>query len=78
MTRDELIELGKRIVAGEGTENELDELIAIFNRNVPYPHGANLFYWPENYDCRTMIMSEHELTVEEIVDKCLAYKPILL
>jgi hypothetical protein len=78
MTRNELIELGKRIVAAEGSEAELDDLMEIFDKNVPHPSGSNLFYWPENYNTRTTIISEYDPTVEEVVDRCLAYKPIIL
>ncbi|MGN6177683.1 MAG: bacteriocin immunity protein [Mucilaginibacter sp.] len=78
MTRDELIEIGKKIVAGEGTEKELDELYDLFSRNVPHPSGANLFYYPENYNAWKDKISEYDPTVEEVVDKCLSYKPIIL
>jgi hypothetical protein len=78
MTRNELIELGKRIVAAQCSEEEHTRLMEIFDRNVPHPSGSNLFYWPENYNARTTIMSEYDPTVEEVVDRCLAYKPIIL
>jgi arabinogalactan endo-1,4-beta-galactosidase len=78
MTRNELIELGKRIVAAQGSEAELDDLMEIFDKNVPHPSGSNLFYWPENYNARTTIISGYDPTVEEVVDRCLAYKPIIL
>jgi len=41
--------IGKRILKAEETESELDKLYEVFNQNVPYPNGANLFYYPENY-----------------------------
>jgi Colicin immunity protein / pyocin immunity protein len=78
MTRNELIELGKRIVAAQGSEAELDDLMKIFDKNVPHPSGSNLFYWLENYNARTTIISEYDPTVEDVVDQCLAYKPIIL
>ena len=78
MTRKELIELGKRIIKAERTESELNELYEVFNKNVPYPNGANLFYYPENYDARKDDLSEYSPSVESIVDKCLAYKAIRL
>lgn len=34
MKRDELIKLGKKILNCEGTEDEIDEMIEIFNKNV--------------------------------------------
>jgi arabinogalactan endo-1,4-beta-galactosidase len=78
MTRNELIELGKRIVAAEGSEDELDDLMEIFDKNVPHSSGSNLFYWPENYNTRTTTISKYNPTVEEVVDICLAFKPIIL
>jgi len=78
MTREELIILGNRIITSEGTEKELDELYELFNKNIPYPDGANLFYYPENYNARKDNLSQYNPTVESIVDKCLAYKAIRL
>jgi Colicin immunity protein / pyocin immunity protein. len=76
MTRDELIELGKRIVNCEGTEEEIDAMYELFSNNVPHPNGANLFFYPENYNARKDNLSQYHPTVEEIVDKALSYKPI--
>jgi hypothetical protein len=78
MTRDELIHLGRRIINCEGTESEIDKMIELFDRNVPHPNGANLFYYPENYNARKFDVSTYNPTVEEVVDKCLSYKPIIL
>ena len=47
MTRDELIKLGKKIVDSQGTEAEINIMIKLFDKNVPYPNGSNLFYYPE-------------------------------
>jgi hypothetical protein len=78
MTRNELIELGERILASQCNDAELNDLLETFDKNVPRPKGSNLFYWPENYSDRTTIISEYNPTVEEVVDRCLAYKPIIL
>ncbi|WP_158974304.1 bacteriocin immunity protein [Cellulophaga sp. L1A9] len=78
MTREELIKLGEKIVKTQGTESELDELYERFNKNIPYPDGANLFYYPENYNASKDYLSQYKPTVESIVDKCLSYKPIIL
>ena len=78
MTRDELIELGKKIVACKGTEKEIDKMTELFDKNVPHPEGASLFYYPENYNAQTFDISTYKPTVEEVVDKCLSHKPILL
>ncbi|RYZ88711.1 MAG: colicin immunity protein [Proteobacteria bacterium] len=78
MTRDELIAIGKRIVACDGTEAEMDALYDLFGRNVPHPNGANLFFYPENFNDRVDDLSAYKPTVEEVVDKCLAYRSIQL
>lgn len=78
MTKDDLIELGMRIVSCEGTEEEIDEMINKFDQCVPHPNGANLFFYPENYNARKDNISEYNPSVEEVVSKCLSYKPILL
>ena len=78
MTRNELIELGQKIVSAKGTEEELNKLYDLFCDNVLHPDGASLFFYPENYNARKDYLSEYNPTVEEVVDKCLSYKPILL
>ncbi|MYU09282.1 hypothetical protein GTZ78_00860 [Streptomyces sp. SID8361] len=67
MTRDELINLVERIMAGEGTESEHDGLVSLLERNVPHPRVLDLIYY-----------SDPPLTAEEVVDKALAYRPIEL
>lgn len=62
----------------EGSEQEIDKLIELFNKNVPHPSGANLFYYPEQYNAGTFDMSTYNPTIEEVVDICLSYKPTLL
>lgn len=78
MTRQELIQLGEKIIKCEGSEEEIDLMIDLFNQNVPYPNGANLFYYPENFNARKDDISKYNPTVEEVVDKALSYKPIQL
>lgn len=78
MTRDELIELARKIVNCQGTEEEIDEMCYIFNNNVPHPEGVLLFYYPENYNEKKHNISEYNPTIEEVVDRALNYKPILL
>ncbi|GAA3642652.1 colicin immunity protein [Flavivirga jejuensis] len=78
MTREELIYIGKRIIKAEGTEKELKDLYELFNKNVPYPDGANLFYYPENYNARKDDLNNYNPKIESIVDKCLSYKTIIL
>ena len=52
LSRNELIELGQKIINCEGSEEEINEMHDLFNRNVPYLDGANLFFYPENYNAR--------------------------
>ena len=78
MTRKELIEIGKKIIASEGTAQEIDNLFVLFNNNVPHPEGANLFFYPENYNRRRDSIADYKPSIEEVVDKCLSYKPIVL
>lgn len=78
MAREELIELGYKIINFNGTDEEHTKLILLFDNNVPHPNGANLFFYPENYDARKDDLSKYNPTVEEVVDKALSYKPIQL
>lgn len=78
MEKEELIKLAKKIVNCQGTEEEIEEMSEIFNKNVPHPSGVRLFYYPENYDKRKHKISEYNPTIEEVVDKALNYKPIIL
>ncbi len=78
MTRNELIELGNKIINWNGSEEQILDLIDLFNKNVPHPNGANLFSYPENYNARRDDIKDYKPTVEEVVDKCLNYKPTIL
>lgn len=78
MTREELIKLGKKIVSCEGTEEEISAMIDLFNKNVPHPNGAGLFFYPENYNAHKDNISNYNPSLEEVVDKALNYKAIQL
>lgn len=65
MGRNELIKLVKKIMDCEGTEEEIDGMISKLEQNVIDPDVSDYIY----YDA---------LTPEQIVDKALAYKPIVL
>ena len=67
LTREELINLVNKIVECEGSEEDIDEMIDMVKKNVPYPDISDLIYW-----------NEEELTPEQIVDKALEYKPMQL
>ena len=67
LTREELINLVNKIVECEGSEEEIDEMIDMVKKNVPYPDISDLIYW-----------NEEELTPEQIGDNALEYKPMQL
>ena len=67
LNRKEIIELVNAIINPneELSEAMLDELIFKLERNVIYPNQSDLIFYTE-------------LSAEEIADKILDYKPILL
>ncbi|MGH3312414.1 MAG: hypothetical protein ACRDP3_17810 [Streptomyces sp.] len=67
MTRDELIHLVERIMAGEGTESEHGELVRQLKENVPHPRAVGLIYF-----------SDPPLSAAQVVDEALAYRPIAM
>ena len=67
LTKEELVRLVKRIIDCEGSEAEIDRSLQVFQQNVPHPEAAALIYY-----------STERLTPEEIVERALAYRPILL
>jgi len=67
LSREELIILVEKIINCEGTEEEIDQMIEIVEKNVPHPEVSDLIFW-----------DEEDLSPEQIVDKALNYKPIIL
>ncbi len=68
ITKKELLALVTKICDGQyNTEEERDHLVTCFENNVLDPEAANLIFH-----------HQPELTPEEIVDKALSYKPIIL
>ncbi len=65
MTREELISLVDKIMKCQGTEKEIDAMIELLEKNVIDPDVTNYIFYEEN-------------TPEEVVDKAMAYKPIVL
>ena len=76
MTREELIQLGNQIIE-ETDDDRQEELMERFDRNVPHPRAVRYSSIQKNYNARTMDISSYDPTVEEVVDKCLAYQPII-
>ena len=77
MTRDELMDLAERILTEEDDE-VLSNLMEQFDRNVPHPEGSSLFFYPEGWNARSSGLADYAPTAEEVVDACLAYRPICL
>ena len=65
MTREELILLVDKIMKCQGSEEEIDEMMELLEKNVIDPEVSNYIFYEEN-------------TPEEVIDKALAYKPIIL
>ena len=65
MSRKELIELVSKIMNCESSESEIDQMTELLNKNVLDPEVINYIYYEDN-------------TPEEVVDKALAYKTIIL
>lgn len=65
LSRDELIELVRKIKNCEGNEEEIDDMISLLMQNVIDPQVTDYIYYDEK-------------TPEEVVDLALSYKPIQL
>ena len=67
-SKEELIELVRKIMECEGTEEEIDNWLSEVKGNVNHPAVSDLIFYPENDD----------VTPEEIVEEALSYKPLSL
>ena len=67
LSREELIKLVSDIIECNGTENEIDEMMEVVEKNVPDPNVSDLIFW-----------NDDNLTPEQIIDKAFEYKPIQL
>ncbi|WP_066303907.1 bacteriocin immunity protein [Bacillus sp. FJAT-29814] len=65
--KDELIILVEKIINVEGSENEINDMICILEKNVLHPEVTDLIFY-----------NDEHLTPEEIVEKALSYQPITL
>lgn len=72
LTREQLIELVRKIMAVEESEDDEAEMVEALMGNVPHPRVLNLIFNPE------LEGLEDEPTAEQVVDIALAYKPIAL
>jgi len=67
LTREEMIALVNKIRRVDGTEEEINEAVGLFNDNCLHPSGSDLIFWHDG----------PELTTEEIVDKALSTEHII-
>lgn len=72
LSREELIELVNKISDPKNDDEDINQWLEAFQRNVPHPEAADLIFWPRNYGLGS------NPTAEEIVDKALSYKGIQL
>lgn len=72
LSKAELVDLVNRLLRAEGTREETQVWLETIEANVPYPNMQGLIYWPDSHG-----LGENP-TAEEIVEKALNYKPILL
>ncbi|MFD4032429.1 bacteriocin immunity protein [Streptomyces sp. NPDC058637] len=70
LTRDQLVELVRKIMADHGTEEEVDRLVELLEASVPHPRVLNLIYHPD------IEGFTDGLTAEEVVDTALSYTPL--
>ncbi|MCX2179610.1 e9imm peptide [Streptomyces sp. SKN60] len=68
MSREEAISLVQRLMNGETSEQEGDDILDDLERGLVCPHISDYIFW--DFD--------PELTAEKVVDRALAYKPIAL
>ena len=66
--KEELVELVRKIMECEGSEEEIDEWLLIVKDSVPHPAVSDLIFYPEDDD----------VTPEEVVEQALSYKPLSL
>ncbi|MER6599312.1 e9imm peptide [Streptomyces parvus] len=71
MSRDEALALVRRLLddTGDTGEAEADEILDALERGLGCPHISDYVYWP---------LPGSDPTPEEIVDRALAYRPIVL
>jgi hypothetical protein len=65
LTKEQLVDLVRKIMNLEFTEEQLGEMIDLLSRNT-YPGVSDLIYY-----------SKEQLTPGQIVDQALAYKPLI-
>jgi hypothetical protein len=74
LTREEMITLVDKIQRCEGTEEEIDAAVELFQANCLHPSGSDLIFWPHGFPHHPNLP---EPTTEEIVDKALSTDHII-
>jgi hypothetical protein len=74
----ELCILGHKIKNAEGSQAEINKMMVDFDASVPHPKGSALFFYPADYVHGKTDISNYNPSAEEVVQLCLAYKPIAL
>lgn len=64
LTRDELVELARKVINVDGTESEIDHMLNIIQANVPHPAVSDLIFWP---------VDNGVVTPEGVIDEALSY-----
>lgn len=72
VTREELVEVVRRITGGGAAEHEITFWLELLKANVPDPNVSDLIFWPNLY---FQDESVRELTPEQVVEVALAYRP---
>jgi hypothetical protein len=67
LTKEELLNLVRRLMAGEGSDDEASEWMKSLVENTGCPLISDYIFYPEE-----------DLTAEEILDKAFAYKPRII
>jgi hypothetical protein len=67
LSKQELVSVVQKLLDAAGTEEELDALLRLLERNVPHPEVSDLIYFPKV-----------AMTADEIIEVALSYRPIQL
>ncbi|MDQ0225843.1 hypothetical protein CHH83_22425 [Bacillus sp. 7586-K] len=67
LNKEQLIKLVEEIVNPKLNDDEINEKIELFEKNVPHPAPSDLIFW-----------DEEDLSPKEIVEKALNYRSINL
>ena len=68
LSKGDLIVLVQRLIDADGSEAELDDLLALLSTNVPHPTVSDLIYYP----------SDPAISAERIVELALTYQAATL